>query len=202
LSSRYEVWLVDDREENRTSFKQRHGTEWDVRTFERPDDVLTTLRGGSSPDALVCDIYFYDDPSKREEVEELVKGKAQELRDLALKLEPEKAQQGIGLIESIHERFGGGSKFPVFAYTSKGPYLLHDHAYDQLEMAGARWLFKGKYTEQKERSVVNRAIRDLEAQRFFQRTKGIAIASGIIGAVVGAVLGVFFAHFAHLWWGW
>lgn len=199
MPSKYEVWLVDDREENRTNFKQRHSAEWDVKTFERPDDVLTALSRGPLPDALVCDIYFYDDPVKREAIEELVQTKAQELKAMASRFDPKKAQKGIGLIENVHAKFGGRPKFPVFAYTSKGAFLLHDEAYSRLEAASAHWLFKGKYSAQQERSVVNRVIRELEARGLSSRLRPLVIATGIISAVVGALFGVFFAH---LWWGW
>lgn len=202
MSSKPEVWLVDDREENRRNFKRRHESEWDVKTFERPDDVLAALSDRPAPKALVCDIYYYDDPARREEVEELVKSKAKELKDLASALEPESAQDGIGLIENVHARFGGCPQFPVFAYTSKGPYLLHDRAYDRLEAVGARWLFKGKYSPQNERLVVNRAIRDVESQQLSRRIWQIVIATGVISAVLGAVLGAVIGHLAHVWLGW
>lgn len=202
MSSRYRVWLVDDREENRRNFEQRHGAEWDVQTFERPDDVLAALSDGPAPDALVCDIYYYDDPVKREKVEALVNNKAQELKVLASELDTEKAQEGIGLIENVHARFGGRPNFPVFAYTSKGPYLLHDDAYDRLEAAGGRWLFKGKYSPQNERLVVNRAIREVESRQVRHRIWQIVIATGAISAVAGALLGMLFQHLAHVWWGW
>jgi hypothetical protein len=202
VSSRYQVWLVDDREENRRNFEQRHEADWDVKTFERPDDVLAALSGGLAPDALVCDIYYYDDPVKREAVEGLVKSKAQELRDLADSLDAGKAQKGVGLIENVTARFGGCPQFPVFAYTSKGAYLLHDSAYDQLEAAGARWLFKGKYTPQNERAVVNRAVQEVKSHEFRRRIARIVLATGAISAVAGALLGLLLGHLAHVWWGW
>jgi hypothetical protein len=202
VSSRYQVWLVDDREENRRNFEQRHGDEWDVKTFERPNDVLAALSGGPSPDALVCDIYYYDDPVKREEVEALVKSKAQELRELASELDAGKAQKGVGLIENVQARFGGRPKFPVFAYTSKGAYLLQNSAYDQLEAAGARWLFKGKYSPQNERSVVNRAVQEVKFHELRRRIARIVLATAVISAVAGALLGMLFGHLTHVWWGW
>ena len=70
MPSKHRVWLVDDREENRRAFEQKHRTEWEVRTFEQPDDVLAALSQEAHPNALLCDIYFYADAEKREEIEE------------------------------------------------------------------------------------------------------------------------------------
>lgn len=202
MPSKYRVWLVDDREENRRTFEERHRAEWEVRTFDQPDAVLAALKEGRSPNALLCDIYFYNDPQRREEIEKLVERKAVELRELASDLEPDKAQEGIGLIENINANFCGRPKFPVFAYTSKGPYLLHDHAYDRLQTAGAHWLFKNKYSPQNERSVVTRVINEFKAQQLSSQLWRLVVATGLIGAAVGAVLGLLLSHFAHVRWGW
>jgi CheY-like chemotaxis protein len=52
------VWVVDDREENRTRFSDSHSAEFDVTTFENPDQLLRAIRT-DRPDALLCDIFFY-----------------------------------------------------------------------------------------------------------------------------------------------
>jgi len=51
------VWVVDDREENRTRFSDRHSAEFDVRTFENPDQLRYAI-SADRPDALLCDIFF------------------------------------------------------------------------------------------------------------------------------------------------
>jgi len=69
LKSRYRVWLVDDREINRKSFERDHGENFEVTTFETPTAVIRALETRKAPDALLCDLYFYADPDKREEIE-------------------------------------------------------------------------------------------------------------------------------------
>ncbi len=65
--SRPEVWLVDDREENRAKFSCDHNSEF------------TAIRQGRMPDALVCDVYFYKDKEQREEIEKIVKDQIRQL---------------------------------------------------------------------------------------------------------------------------
>ncbi|HZT29184.1 MAG TPA: hypothetical protein VFA33_04830 [Bryobacteraceae bacterium] len=67
------VWLVDDRQENRDEFTERHRSEFDVRAFESPDSLLGAISSDERPDALLCDIFFYRDPTQREKVEERIK---------------------------------------------------------------------------------------------------------------------------------
>jgi DNA-binding NtrC family response regulator len=72
MANRTRVWLVDDREENRKTFLERHGTEFDVRTFENPDQLMRGIQEEGPPDALLCGIFYYQDASEQEAVEERV----------------------------------------------------------------------------------------------------------------------------------
>src|SRR5215469_2715447 len=93
------VWVIDDRRSNLDKFLADHRQSFYVSPFERPEDVKTALDSGEPPDALLCDIYFYDDESEREKAESAVKEKAEELRELAQRVDARKAQQGIALIQ-------------------------------------------------------------------------------------------------------
>lgn len=202
MAARKRVWFVDDREENRTAFAQNHGTVWDVRTFEDPNSLLKALGKGKHPDALLSDIYFYDNSKRREEVEKLVQDGAAELRREASKLDPQSAQEGIGLIKNVRNQFGNSPPFPIFAYTSKGPYLLADNSFDELVSLDAIWLFKNKYSPQNERHLILQAISETQALQLRSRLRAIVIKWGLLSALVGAALGVIFDHFARIWFGW
>ncbi len=150
--ARSKVWLVDDRSENRDRFVERHGSEFDVRTFESPDSLISAI-AKEHPDALLCDTSFSTlrDPGQRESVEASVAKEAKRIESLAAELHADKSADGIGLIQRIREQFGNDPPFPIYAYTSKGPYLLHCESFDRLEELEARWLFKNKYSTQIER---------------------------------------------------
>jgi CheY-like chemotaxis protein len=189
--SRPEVWLVDDREENRTKFSSDHNSEFTVVLFSEPDDVLTAIRQGRMPDALVCDVYFYKDKEQREAIEKIVKDQISQLQEQASKFKPEQAEEGIGLMQSIHDQFAGDVPFPIFAYTSKGPYLLHTDSFDKIEDLGAKWLFKNKFSVQNERREVRSAINEFAERRYWSRRAWeLAWKTGLIMAVFGSVLGI------------
>lgn len=194
------VWLVDDRQENRDGFSERHRSEFDVRTFESPDSLLGAISGDERPDALLCDIFFYPDPTQREEVEERIAREAKRIESLAGELHADQAADGIGLIERVCERFGKDPPFPIYAYTSKGPYLLHSQNFDRLEELGARWLFKKKYSPQIERHRISQDIKEFQNRDQWtpRRMWGVAWRTGLVMATLGAFLGVLFDRLARL----
>ncbi len=199
---RYRVWLVDDREQNRKQFQDEHGRDFDVRVFSTPDEVLRALRSSSPPDALLCDIYFYEDQEKREKIESRVSEEAKKFTTLAAEFGAEDAQLGIGLIEEIRERLK--KDFLVYAYTSKGPYLLHGDAFDKLEKLDARWLFKNKYDPFNVRRRIRKDIEEFrELHDWPSRAMAIAWKAGwivgLITAVIGAGLSVLFDRLAKCW---
>lgn len=191
------VWLVDDRPENRESFERNHGSEFAVELFSEPDQVLSALREGRVPDALICDVYFYKDAAKREEIEQIVSEHAQRLRREVARFEPGAAEEGIALMQSVSDRFHGKPPFPVFAYTSKGPYLLQTESFDKIEELDARWLFKNKYSAQAERRWIRQEIESFAERRDWRRKAwAVAWRAGLITAILGAVLGVIFDRLA------
>ena len=128
---------------------------------------------------------------EREAKEARVAQKAIQIERLATELGADKAADGIGLIERVRQEFGDNPPFPIYAYTSKGPYLLHNDSFDRLEQLNARWLFKGRYSPQVER---RRIIKDIaafqEQNQWTRRIRTAALRAGIIGALIGAVLSV------------
>ncbi|MBZ5619953.1 MAG: hypothetical protein LAQ69_14710 [Acidobacteriia bacterium] len=194
------VWLVDDRKENRDRFVERHGSEFDVRTFESPDSLISAIAKDHRPDALLCDIFFYSDPGQREEVEERVAKEAKRIESLASELHADKAADGIGLIRRVRQRFDNEPPFPIYAYTSKGPYLLHGESFDRLEESDAPWLFKNKYSTQIERHRISEDIKQFQKRDQWtpRRMWSVAWRTGLVTAILGALLSVLFDRLAKL----
>jgi CheY-like chemotaxis protein len=196
--ARSRVWLVDDRKENRDRFVERHGSEFDVRTFESPDSLISAIAKDHRPDALLCDIFFYSDPGQREKVEERVAKEAKRIESLADELDADKAADGIGLIQRVRQRFDNDPPFPIYAYTSKGPYLLHSESFDRLEELDARWLFKNKYSIQIERHRISEDIKQFQKRDQWtpRRMWSVAWRTGFVTATLGALLSVLFDRLA------
>jgi hypothetical protein len=167
MKKRPVIWYVDDLPENLERFEQNHGDTFIVRTFSRPDDVLDALTSGSKPDALLCDIFFYETIETAKEMEDRVGTKAAELRQFGESIGANRVdyQAGIKLIETVSERFG--ARFPIYAYTSKGPYLLADIGFDRIGATGARWLFKGKFGPHTERLILRQDIEESRVRNSF-----------------------------------
>jgi PleD family two-component response regulator len=53
------VWYVDDLPTNLENFKKNHCQAFNIKTFSSPNQVVAELTT-SKPDALLCDIFFYD----------------------------------------------------------------------------------------------------------------------------------------------
>ena len=197
--ARSRVRLVDDRKENRDRFVERHGSEFDVETFESPDSLISEIAKDRRPDALLCDIFFYTDPGRREEVEERVAREAKKIESLADELDADKAADGIGLIQRVRQRFDNDPPFPIYAYTAKGPYLLHSQSFDQLEELNARWLFKDKYSTQIERHRISEDIKQFQERDHWtpRRMWSVAWWAGLVTAIFGAFLSVLFDRLAR-----
>jgi CheY-like chemotaxis protein len=188
MRKRYLVWLVDDREENRKDFQRRHGGNFEIELFETPDQVLQAIENGRRPDALLCDVYFFEDPARREQVEAEVMRQVDQLKKTLPQLSLDNAD-GIQLIEDIRTHLAEPPHFPIYAYTSKGPYLLQNEGFDRLENLDARWLFKGKHSPLAERHRITGDIREFK-DRFNWRKRlwQVAVATGSVSAILGIVL--------------
>lgn len=182
------VWYVDDLPSNLEKFKTNHEQAFTIRTFTKPEEVTAALVE-SLPDALLCDIFFYDSVELAADMERRVQEKAAELRAFGEHIGANRLanQSGVQLVQSIAARFG--SKLPTYAYTSKGPYLLDELGFDRIGDAGAKWLFKGKYGPHTEQAIIQQDIEDsrlrnsilMRAFRYFWVS---LFASGILGGLV------------------
>jgi len=182
------VWYVDDLPENLTKFSTDHSEVFEIKTFSSTSDVLRAL-AQSTPDALLCDIFYYETPEIAREIEEKVRTKAEETRSFGETIGASKVQNlaGIDLIRTVADRFR--DKFPVYAYTSKGPYLLDNSSFDHIGEAGAQWLFKRKYSPGTEEIIIQHDIHEFREKNSFSRQLGrffwaATFGSGVIGGLV------------------
>jgi hypothetical protein len=153
MTSKYTVWLVDDLAKNRRDFETNHASDFDVKTFAKPSEVLSRISRGECPDALLIDVFFYDTEEQAQKAEEDVAEQASKLREAAAKLGllDHRYAAGITLMENIYKHFKKHPPdFPMYAYTSKGPFLLEQKDWQKISEYGAQVLLKGRVSPQSE----------------------------------------------------
>jgi hypothetical protein len=182
------VWYVDDLPSNLEKFTGNHQRAFTIRTFHSPDEVIAAL-AESQPDALLCDVFFYDSVVIAEDMERRVRERAEQIQRFGEEIGANKLanQAGIPLIQSVASRFG--KSFPIYAYTSKSPYLLDNLGFDRIGNAGARWLFKGKYSSSTEQIIIQQDIEEFRSVNSLSMRIGqifwVALfGSGILGGLV------------------
>lgn len=195
------VWFVDDLQSNLDAFVEAHGSSFNVEVFLHTQDVLDRLRD-QQPDALLCDIFFYDTPEEADRMEADVKRKLEELRAFGQSIHAtsERYTAGIDLIAAVRERLpeseGSPPRFPVYAYTSKGPFLLGTPAWNRIAENGAKVLLKNSFGREAEGMVLRRDIRHYRteverhaaASRFGTKVRRALIGMGILGAALGVLI--------------
>jgi CheY-like chemotaxis protein len=147
------VWFVDDLPENLEKFRENHGAHFAVTTFDKPDQVYQRISNNEYPDALLIDIFFYDSVDEARRVEKKVGELAEALQKTAfdLGLADHKYAAGITLIEQLYQHFGKRPPpFPIYAYTSKGPFLLQHQDWQTISRCGAEVLLKNRVTPESE----------------------------------------------------
>jgi hypothetical protein len=165
MNANYAVWLVDDLPKNRNDFEKNHATDFNVKTFANPAEVLSRIHKKEYPDALLVDVFFYDSQDQAQKVESEVARLAQELKEKAtqLGLSDHKFTAGITLMEEIYKHFDKQPpRFPMYAYTTKGPYLLEQKDWQKISEYGAEVLLKGRVAPQSEATEI---IGDIETFR-------------------------------------
>lgn len=170
--NKWKVWLVDDLPSNREKFKSNHEGYYNVRTFKRPNEVMKRIKKGNYPDALLCDVFFYDKVKEAKRVEKEVEKLSEELKHKAKELNANDHSRtlGIDLMERIYEHFKHQRpEFPMYAYTSKGPFLLETNEWKKLSKYGAEILLKNRILPEDERYEIDGdiEIRKRNAKRVF-----------------------------------
>ena len=165
MSPKYTVWFVDDLPRNRATFEANHRNDFAIETFSKTSDVLTRIHGGDHPDALLCDIFFYDTAEEGERAEKAIADLAANLKKTATEIGVHDQMHAIGitLMQQIYEHFKNHPPpFPIYAYTSKGPFLLEQREWDRISEYGGKVLLKGRVTSDRERTEI---IGDIELHR-------------------------------------
>lgn len=182
------VWYVDDLPENLQKFRNNHAETFNVRTFETPGQVLIEL-SKSTPDALLCDIFFYESLEIAKEMELRVREKGEEIRKFGEEIGANKLayQAGIELLQHVSNYYK--NQFPIYAYTSKGPYLLDASGFERIGETGARWIFKNRYGPHTEQVIIQQDVEEFRERNSFSRRTArffwtAAFTSGILGGLV------------------
>jgi len=204
VSTNPKVWFVDDLPENLRRFREAQDPYFAVETFNSTTDVMNRIRNNDYPDALLCDIFFFESEARAREVEEQVQRLAEELKKKASEIgvDHDKHTAGIKLMEDIFNYFDGKPPpFPMYAYTSKGPLLLNEREWQEIAKYGAEILLKGRVTPEIERNEIlgDIALQKSKNSRIGRLGAGFSypeftwrIISGLAGGVLGLVIGKFF----------
>jgi hypothetical protein len=105
------------------------------------------INNGEYPDALLCDVFFYDSVDQAREVEQKIESLADQLKKTATEIGANDHRRAVGitLMKSIFEHFGGKPPHsPIYAYTSKGPFLLEQSEWENLSKYGVQILLKNR----------------------------------------------------------
>jgi len=147
------VWLVDDLPENLERFRSNHESHFDIETFSNTGAVLRRINNKEYPDALLCDVFFYDSVVEARDVEQKIDNLAKQLKTTATEIGANDHTHAVGitLMKNIFEHFGGKRPlFPIYAYTSKGPFLLEQSEWENISKYGAEVLLKNRITPERE----------------------------------------------------
>jgi hypothetical protein len=196
------VWLVDDLPENLERFRSNHEAHFDIELFSQTGEVLRLINNREYPDALLCDIFFYDTVVKARDVEEKVTKLAQDLKTMATTIgaNDHTHAAGIVLMKNIYEHFGGKRpSFPIYAYTSKGPFLLEQSEWENISKYGAEVLLKNRVTAEREWTEIEGDIAISKRNRsFWVRTKKVSRI--ILTALVPGMFYLFLGRYLRGTW--
>ncbi len=194
MSKKPKVWFVDDLQSNLDAFTQAHDQYFEVTTFLEPTAVLDRL-GRDRPDALLCDVFFYDTPEEAQDIEDRVSKEVEALRQTAIEIGAleDRFLVGITLMEEIAVKYKNSVPFPIYAYTSKGPYLLAEGAWDRILSVGARVLLKNRYGRAAERILIQGHIDISKMEnsvrgKLTKRLYSSLISTGILTAALAIVV--------------
>jgi len=191
MAPKYKVWMVDDLPRNLEVFRTNHGDDFAIETFSKTSAVLERIHNKEYPDALLCDVFFYDTVADAETAEAKVAELAAKLRKTAINIgvHDQSHTAGIVLMRQIYEHFKRTSPpFPMYAYTSKGPLLLEQSEWNKIFEYGAEVLLKGRVTPDAERTEI---VGDIELVRS-KRSWSARMKAGTPSLVRRLLEGLFF----------
>jgi hypothetical protein len=197
MTPKPKVWFVDDLPSNLQTFRIRHDKDFMVSTFNKIEYVLERIRRRDYPDALLCDLFFFDTVDQAQRAEGKLVELAQTLQERALAsgVDAQQHALGITLMRQINEEFKGPPPFPMYAYSSEAPYLFGQREWEDVYKFGGRVLLKGRVPPDIEKNIILADIAgsndslSLSANRNKKiRILKIAL-SMLLGIVVAIVLG-------------
>jgi hypothetical protein len=98
-------------------------------------------------------VFFYDSVAEAQEVETKINDLAAQLKATATEIGANDHTHAVGitLMKNIFEHFGRNPPpFPMYAYTSKGPFLLEQSEWENISKYGAEVLLKNRITPERE----------------------------------------------------
>jgi hypothetical protein len=180
------VWLVDDLPRNLRKFEENHRGSFKIETFSKVDEVLDRIHKKDYPDALLCDVFFYDSVERAEQVEAEVEKLAEHLKKTAQRLGAydHRYTVGIQLMKKIYEFFGNKAPpFPMYAYTSKGPFLLEQSEWDNISKYGAEILLKNRVSPERERLEIKGDIVIAKSRRSWLAWSKLRLSQIFLGSL-------------------
>jgi hypothetical protein len=97
--------------------------------------------------------FFYDSVEIARDAERKIEELAEQLKKTATDIGANDHTHAVGitLMKNIFEHFGGSRpKFPIYAYTSKGPFLLEQSEWENRSKYGVQILLKNRITPEAE----------------------------------------------------
>ena len=201
------IWYLDDITEHIDEFCKAHNDEFRTVPFEKPSRVLHELDSAAKyPDALLCDVFIYDNKEIASEHEGCVDKITKQLEDMQKQIGANESKNlgGIDAMEGVCRFFkdrGRKVPFPIYAYTTKAPYLLGEMGWDRITATDAKILLKGRITRKAEGARIQDDINDYHARiqrdinacrgrnslchRMLKASWSFLFESGIIGNVLG-----------------
>jgi predicted nucleotide-binding protein len=189
------VWFVDDLPRNRKAFRTHHKNHFAIKLFSKPGADLKRIRKRKYPEALLCDVFFYDTVKEAEWVEGEIARLAKELKKRAIEMDlyDHRHAAGIDLMRKIYEHFvnEGESRptFQIYAYTSKGPFLLEQKEWKNISKYGAQILLKNRVSAEIERMEIEGDIKfnKESSRRVESKLNRVFISHGKQKAIVGQI---------------
>ncbi len=107
MRKKWKVWFVDDLPENLAKFRSNHKGYYSIDTFKHPLEVMRQIRNGNYPDALLCDIFFYDTVREATRVEAQIDKLSRMLKRTAKQVNANDHSRtlGINLMQDIFRHF-------------------------------------------------------------------------------------------------
>jgi CheY-like chemotaxis protein len=193
LADRLKVWFVDDEDERHAEFDRRHGARYDVRHFNRPDEVLAALENGDKPDLLLSDVFFLreDAGDRAVEMQREMRELDERLAAFARRYAEVYAPEGLELAAKLHRE---RRPFPNVVYSSKAAILLDERGFSRIAReAGPVWILKGKENAEAEQLKIESVSLGWSWRRRYLQVKGllaiVAIAALAMGWFLGMLLG-------------